>query len=333
MPDSLTSFFGITKPALHSTGWGPKANTDFDQLDSALGLGPQAYVAPTVGPTTTLTAALASAFAFTLNQDTTIAITGPLANPAGVSTQIWQRLRVLVIGNGVAHTITWPGNVSWLLHAPDFDPNGADMIELITRDNGTTWLGVHTEHIIRTDDLLDGLISTAKLADLSVTTDKIALAAVDTAQLKDGSVTPAKLTGALLKCRATRVTNQTIGNNVEAALIWTGSTFDNNTIHTNGSSRLTIPAAYVAKTILLMGDATWDSGGNNARLRIVKNGVTELSIVQATTGSAGTGAPSLHAVAIDDAPTAGDYYELLAFGSAIGTNTITKAWLALKEVF
>ncbi len=149
MPDTLTAFFGFTKPALHSTGWGPKANTDFDQWDSVLGIPRGAYIAPTVGATTTLALATGSAFAFTLNQSiTTLLITGAAANPAGVTTQVWQKLTLLVIGDGTRRTIGWPGSVTWLTgQVPVLTPGGSDFFEFFTKDNGVTWLGIHHDVI------------------------------------------------------------------------------------------------------------------------------------------------------------------------------------------
>lgn len=144
MPDTLTAFFGITKPALHSTGWGPKANTDYDQLDSVLGIPRAAFVAPTIGATTTLDLSLGSAFRFSLTQGTTIAITNPAANPAGVSTQVWQEFRLILVGDGTRRTVTWPGSISWLSgQVPVLTPGGTDYFVFITKDNGATWLGLH----------------------------------------------------------------------------------------------------------------------------------------------------------------------------------------------
>jgi hypothetical protein len=144
MPDTLTSFFGFTKPALHSTGWGPKANTDFDSWDSVLGIPRAAFKAPTVGGTTTLDLSLGSAFAFTLNQTTTLVFSNPAANPAGVSTQVWQGFRLLMVGDGTRRAVTWPISVSWLAgQVPVLTPGGSDFFEFFTKDNGATWLGVH----------------------------------------------------------------------------------------------------------------------------------------------------------------------------------------------
>jgi len=144
MPDTLTAFFGFTKPALHSTGWGPKANTDFDQEDSIFGIPRAAFKAPTVGATTTLDLAVASAFAFTLNQTMTIAFANPSANPAGVTTQVWQKLTLLLVGDGTRRTVTWPVAVTWLRGVvPVLTPGGSDFLEFFTKDNGVTWLGIH----------------------------------------------------------------------------------------------------------------------------------------------------------------------------------------------
>src|SRR6266487_2091314 len=144
MPDTLTSFFGITKPALHSTGWGPKANTDYDSLDTVLGIPRAAFKAPTVGGTTTLDLSLGSAFAFTLNQATTLVFPNPAANPAGVTTQVWQGFRLLMVGDGTRRAVTWPVSVTWLSgQVPVLTPGGSDFFEFFTKDNGVTWLGVH----------------------------------------------------------------------------------------------------------------------------------------------------------------------------------------------
>src|SRR5947208_6501962 len=142
MPDTLTTFFGFTKPALHSTGWGPKANTDFDQWDSVVGIPRAAFVAPAVAATTHLNLALGSAFTFTLNQDLTIQIDGPATNPAGVSTQVWQKLLLVMVGDGTRRAVTWPGSITWLTgQVPVLTPSRSDFIELFTKDNGVTWLG------------------------------------------------------------------------------------------------------------------------------------------------------------------------------------------------
>lgn len=134
---ATTTNYGITKPTVGGdTGlWGGYWNSNADLLDAELARPRIPHNSPTVGATTTCDLSLARAFKFTVSQATTLAITNAPANT-------WRVAIELLITNGAAFVLTWPGSVTWLHGAaPVLKASGVDRIVLVSYDGGTTWYG------------------------------------------------------------------------------------------------------------------------------------------------------------------------------------------------
>lgn len=135
MADTTTPVYGFTKPEVGASAdtWGTKLNDDLDDVDAELARPRWPFNSPAVGAGTSLDLALARFFVFTVDEATTISFANV---PAGSFV-----LRVLcLITNGGAFAVTWPGSVSWTDGvAPALAASGTDLIELVSRDAGTTW--------------------------------------------------------------------------------------------------------------------------------------------------------------------------------------------------
>jgi len=130
---TLTTVYGFTKPAQGDTPWTTQANGDYDSIDSELARPRWPFNSPVVGATTTLDLSLARTFVFTVSQATTLAFTN-------VPTSSFTTRVVCLITNGSAFVVSFPASVVWLGGAgPALRASGVDVLELITRDGGTTW--------------------------------------------------------------------------------------------------------------------------------------------------------------------------------------------------
>jgi hypothetical protein len=106
-----------------------------DTIDAELARPRHPFNAPVVGATTTLDCSLARCFVFTVSQITTIALTNP------PTSSFFTRV-LAIITNGNAFAVTWPASVVWLGGGtPTLKVSGVDIIELVTKDGGTTWYG------------------------------------------------------------------------------------------------------------------------------------------------------------------------------------------------
>jgi len=144
MPDPTTTVYGWTEPTVgaDSGTWGGLLNTNLINQDSYLGMLRVAAKSVTWnnGGTTTLDLSTGTVFFFTVaTGGSTIAFSNVPANITAV--QLSSPI-VLVITNGGSQTITWPGSITWLSGvAPTLQSSGVDIIDLVTKDNGTTWFG------------------------------------------------------------------------------------------------------------------------------------------------------------------------------------------------
>ena len=136
MADTTTATYVLTKPDVGASAgsWGTKLNTDLDAVDTELGKPRYPFNTPVVGATTTCDLSLARTFVFTVSQVTTLAFTN-------VPSASFTTLLRLILTNGAAFAVTFPGSVTWLTPpgAPKFQTAGTDVVELVTRDGGTTW--------------------------------------------------------------------------------------------------------------------------------------------------------------------------------------------------
>jgi hypothetical protein len=137
---ATTPTFSFTQPTVGGDNgvWGGFLNTDLTNLDTYLGVLRQAAKVLTIGATTTLDFnAPASVFKLTVTQATTIAIAN---TPANITAQQLSTQFTLIIVNGGAFAVTWPGAFVWSGGAaPNLQVSGTDVIVGWSPDNGTTW--------------------------------------------------------------------------------------------------------------------------------------------------------------------------------------------------
>ena len=132
-----TSIYSLTKPTVAGDAgiWPGALNTDLDSLDDLIARPKIVFNSPTVGATTTCDLSLARVFAFTVSQATTLAFTNVPSSSFAVSIR-------LLITNGSAFVLTWPASITWLSGSPPvLHSSGVDIVELVTKDGGTTWYG------------------------------------------------------------------------------------------------------------------------------------------------------------------------------------------------
>jgi len=141
LASTFTTVYGLNKPAQGDTPWTTQINSGVtDAVDSEIARPRIPSNAPTVGATTTCDLSLARVFAFTVSQATTLAF----SNVPAAGTPVFWVFVDLLITNGAAFVLTFPGSVTWLQGvAPTFPAAGVDRVRLATRDGGTTWYAVH----------------------------------------------------------------------------------------------------------------------------------------------------------------------------------------------
>ena len=140
MPDVTTPILGLTDPTVGADNgtWGGITNANWNNVDTYIGVLRQAAKALTIGATTTLDfSAPASVFSLTVTQATTIAIAN---TPANVTTQQLSTQFTLIITNGGAFAVTWPGTFVWSGgQPPNLQVAGTDVIVGWSPDNGAHW--------------------------------------------------------------------------------------------------------------------------------------------------------------------------------------------------
>lgn len=132
---AVTPIYGLTKPTVGGDSglWGGYLNTDVDTLEEIIARPKLPYSSPTVGATTTCDLSLARIFKFTVSQATTLAFSNVPSSSFGVFID-------LIITNGSAFALSFPGSVSWIAGGiPGFQASGVDAVRMVTVDGGTTW--------------------------------------------------------------------------------------------------------------------------------------------------------------------------------------------------
>lgn len=133
-----TTVYNINKPTVagDSGVWGGFLNTGMDTIDNEIARSRIPFVSPTVGATTTLDLNQTTGgrvFVFTVSQATTLAF-------SNVPSSSFDCKVSLVISNGSAFALSFPASVTWLAGvAPTFKASGVDIVDLETKDAGTTW--------------------------------------------------------------------------------------------------------------------------------------------------------------------------------------------------
>jgi len=193
MAETFTPLYAFSKFADGDTGWGTSVDTDFTNIENEIARGRIPFLSPTVGATTTLDLSQtvgARVFVFTVSQATSIAITN--VPSASFSAEIR-----LVIVNGSAFTVTWPASVSWLGGvAPVLKTSGTDLVEMQTKDGGTTWFAA-----VRADRRFQLGSSTAQAAPITTPN-------VDNTTSASGAGSPANLKSYVLPANALAVNGQ-----------------------------------------------------------------------------------------------------------------------------
>lgn len=137
MADTTTTNYALTKPEEGGSPgtWDTKLNADLDSIDGLIAKPQPIHSTLSWGATTTIDLALARVFIGTNTGVSTIAFSNVPANTYAVRV-------LLILTNGGANLITWPASVVWIAGVvPKLKASGVDIIELHTRDGGTTWYG------------------------------------------------------------------------------------------------------------------------------------------------------------------------------------------------
>ncbi len=318
MADALTAIYELTKPEVGASAntWGTKLNTSEDTLDLVISRPRIQRASPTVGATTVIDAAAALVAKFTVTQVTTVSVTGWAVDTTPGK---WAQRVLAVITNGGAFAVTWSG-VTWLSGvAPTLQAAGADIVELMTVDNGVTVFGVHHGVV---DTIRANLIVTAMIADAQITN----------AKLVDATILPAKLSGRE-RVKATKNANQALSAGVEAAVSWDGAdAFDSASLHDPASNptRITIPASWVGSVVLLHANIWLDQlggGGTDGAVQVVwkRNGSAVIGRSTASGADNGIAPFRVELLAFEDGPVQNDYYEVFVTASEAGRSVVTGA--------
>jgi hypothetical protein len=136
--DALTPFYGLTEPTPggDTNTWGGLLNTNLVTIDKLLALPqPARHAGTLLTGTVTLDLAVSTIWTYTVVGTTTFAFSNV---PTGTfASEVW-----LVLTNGGAGALTWPGSVTWLTgNAPNLKASGVNVLRFQTPDNGTTWYG------------------------------------------------------------------------------------------------------------------------------------------------------------------------------------------------
>jgi hypothetical protein len=255
MSDSISPNYGLVLPEDGGSfnTWGPKLNKDFydaansSNIDTLLAM-PRPLRKVLTTPTAVMNLALANYFKVTIDQNTTLSFSNVPADVSSPFTAIYAAMVFLEVVNGSAHTITYPGSITWLSgQAPALQASGTDLLAFWTYDNGTSWAGAKLMSSIGTEDIEDAAVTTAKIADLAVTTGKLDTSSVTTTKIADGAVTNAKLATAIPIIQQAILdlgsdVNYTSSVTSEKTIAWDTEVADLQGWHAGGSTDIVIPS-------------------------------------------------------------------------------------------
>lgn len=241
---ATTSIYALTKPTVggDSGVWGGYLNTDMDTLDDIIARPKVVFNSPTVGATTTCDFSLARVFVFTVSQVTTLAFTNVPSSSFAVYAD-------LVITNGSAFALTFPGSVTWLQGvAPSLQSSGVDVVRMVTKDGGTTWYAIQLgKNLSITGTFkaqIGGSASQAKPAEL------VSMLSGSTGATGESSIVsytlPASALAATTDAIRVRIYGSAVTQNAQLRLKF-GATY---VLNAGGGNNITQPNVYVAEAVI-----------------------------------------------------------------------------------
>jgi hypothetical protein len=147
-------------PADVSAGGAPTMYTVQQLADLATSIGLTHNAIGNIGTNTTIDLSSGGYVSATITGNLTFTFSNPAASPNGCRF-------VLVLTNGGAHTITWPGSVTWAgATAPTLSASGVDVLQFVTGNGGTNWYG----WVERDETAAAGLLSATTTVNVSSAT-------------------------------------------------------------------------------------------------------------------------------------------------------------------
>jgi len=171
---------------------------------------PEIIVAPVIGWTGPVLAPIQAATGFQATAGSVTDANSLQRRPAIVVScdadlddvaRVWVQIRIKSTGvivldsdaNPYAAPATWTMSGSWCLAVTEYEVRGK-LVPVTSRETEwSAWISVTTLNLSESSDVLDGSITTAKLADAAVAASKIMDAAVTNLKLADQAVSTAKL--------------------------------------------------------------------------------------------------------------------------------------------
>ena len=259
MATTFTPIYAFDLIASGDTGWGASRNANATDMENELARSRVVFLSPTVGATTTCDLSQtvgARVFVFTVSQATTVAFTN--VPSASFSAEV-----CLVITNGSAFVLTWPASVSWLGGvAPTLKASGVDLVEMRTKDGGTTWYAS-----LRADKRVQLGTSTAAAGVVTVPN-------MDNTTTASGAGSPANLKSYALPANALAANGQAIrvtawgttanNGNAKALRIAFGATLVANFTLATGTAAAWIVKALVSRTGAATQDAVQEYGQHSS---------------------------------------------------------------------
>lgn len=281
MADLLTPLLKLIQPEDGGSfdTWGIKLNSDLAKLDRFLGA--PASVKLGIPSNGVIDLSAGGVWIHQVVADLSLSFVNVPPDDSGTS---YVSHAVLILQDGGNFTVSWPSGVTWL------SDNGAaptlrtfDLVLVWATASGALY-GAHLGQAINTEALADNAVTTAKIAD--------------------GAVTPAKLGGA--QGMGVRVQSP---SGTTSPIVWNAPVTERPTGEWWSSAtptRLTVPAGFTGLALILA-RINYNVSSGNPDTTLRKNGTTSLV----------SGVPDAEVLLYLDAPSPGDYYELVRGGGAI----------------